>query len=59
MSALAGVVARLVYYVVLTPAGLVSRLVTDPLGMRRAPERSNWCRLPPADASLDAARRES
>ena len=53
------VLARLVYYLVVTPAGLVARLFTDPLGMRRPPAESNWRRLPPEDASLDAARRQS
>ena len=47
--------SRLVYFLILTPAGLVSRLVADPL-RRRAPESSNWIvagsTLPPDDARL-------
>jgi hypothetical protein len=47
--------SRLVYFLILTPAGLVSRLAADPL-RRRAPERSNWIvagsTLPPDDARL-------
>lgn len=59
MSSLAGAAARLLYYLVVTPAGLVSRLFADPLGMRRAPADTNWRPLPPADPSPDAARRQS
>ena len=47
--------SRLVYFLILTPTGLVSHLVADPLG-RRAPESSNWIvagsTLPPDDARL-------
>jgi hypothetical protein len=33
--------SRLVYFLIVTPAGLASRLVTDPLH-RHAPASSNW-----------------
>jgi hypothetical protein len=48
--------ASALYVLVFVPAGALVRLVRDPLRLRR-PSASNWRPLPPADPSLDAAKR--
>ncbi len=54
----ARLILSLLYFGLVGPVALVRRLVADPLGLRRAARDSYWNPRPPAEASLDAARRQ-
>jgi hypothetical protein len=47
----------LALYVAVVPVGVVLRLTTDPLRLRRRPPGTNWQPVPERPASLDDARR--
>lgn len=51
------VLLTLLYVVLVMPAGLILRLVADPL-RRHQPQTSNWTPRLPAPATLDEARRQ-
>ncbi|MBI2495528.1 MAG: hypothetical protein HYY58_03905 [Candidatus Omnitrophica bacterium] len=59
MSLVGGSLLILCYFTCLAPFALLSRLLWDPLRMRRVPDHSSlWVVRPPLPTSLDASRLE-
>ncbi len=54
----ARVLPTVIYFVVLAPYGLVVRLVSDPLSLRRAPRPSMWISRLLEDPAIERARRQ-
>jgi hypothetical protein len=54
----ARLILGLLYFLLVGPIALVRRLMADPLGLRRALRGRHWIPRPPADPSLDAARKQ-
>jgi len=54
----AWLILSLVYFGLVGPVALLRHLVADPLGLRQDPRHTYWSPRPPADGSLDAARRQ-
>jgi hypothetical protein len=50
------IMATLFYFTALLPFGIVSRLFTDPLSLRRTP--AAWVDRPTSPETLDSARRQ-
>jgi len=51
--------ARIAYYLFVVPAGVVARLVADPLNMKSAPSRTNWQAVRREEDSLERSRSQS
>lgn len=54
----ARVILGLLYFLLVGPVALVRRIVADPLGLRRHAGPSYWTARPPADSTIEAARRQ-
>lgn len=52
------VIATLFYFTILMPFGLASRLLSDPLALKRDEANPIWVDRAPSDESLDSARRQ-
>lgn len=54
----ARVILTLMYFLILGPIALLTKLFRDPLGMKRPPQASVWARKPLEHQGLEAARRQ-
>ncbi len=54
----ARVILTLMYFLILGPIALLTKLFRDPLGMKRPPRASVWARKPLEHQGLEAARRQ-
>jgi len=46
------------YFLVVTPFGLIARLFTDPLAIKKSPPQSNWHAKESTDLTLEAAKEQ-
>lgn len=46
------------YFIVVTPFGLAARLFSDPLNVKKRPEKSGWRPKEPADLTLEEAKEQ-
>jgi hypothetical protein len=51
-------IATLFYFTVLVPFGLGSRVLSDPLSIRRNSTTTSWLDRPPVSEELEAAKRQ-
>jgi hypothetical protein len=51
-------IASLFYFTVLVPFGLGSRILSDPLSIRRISPTTTWLDRPPVSEELEAAKRQ-
>lgn len=51
-------IAILFYFTILVPFGIGSRLLSDPLRLRLAPNSKYWLNRPPVENALEAASRQ-
>ena len=46
------------YFVIVTPFGVGSRILSDPLTMKKMPTNTGWMAKDPLDTTLDTAREQ-
>jgi len=51
------IIMSVLYFIIILPAGLIFRQISDPLRLRQ-PQNSNWIPLPPQKHNLESARNQ-